>query len=83
MEGLGERADDGGVLEVDVDAGVREGAEDVLQAGMGSAPSMRAFWTSVKGSRAMAPVRSVTRSRVRSWKATTTPSAVACASVSR
>ena len=33
--------------------------------------------------REMRPTRSVTRSRVWSWKASTTPSAVACASVSR
>jgi hypothetical protein len=32
---LGERADDGGVLQVDVDARLGEGAEDVLQAGDG------------------------------------------------
>ena len=37
----------------------------------------------VQGSSATRPARSVTRSRVRSWKASSTPSAVACTSVSR
>jgi len=51
--------------------------------GIGSVPPMRAAETSLSGSRAIRPVRSVTRSSVRSWNATRAPSAVACTSVSR
>ena len=51
--------------------------------GMGSVPAIRASATVRYGSRAIRPPRSVTRSSVRSWNATSTPSAVACRSVSR
>ena len=51
--------------------------------GTGSVPPMRAVRTTSHGSRATAPVPSVTRSRTSSWKATSRESAVTCTSVSR
>ena len=51
--------------------------------GIGSVPSMRAPAMSRWFRREIRPGCPVTRSSVRSWKATSTPSAVACASVSR
>ncbi len=51
--------------------------------GIGSWPLILAFDTSDQGRSAILPVRSVTRSRLLSWNATTTPSLVACTSVSR
>jgi hypothetical protein len=50
--------------------------------GTGSRPAMRAARTSRQGSWATAPLRSVTRSRVGSCMAISTPSAVTLASVS-
>jgi hypothetical protein len=51
--------------------------------GTGSVPPILAAATCSKLSSAIRPVASVTRSRLLSWNATTVPSAVACASVSR
>lgn len=51
--------------------------------GTGSLPATLARATSLHGRSAMRPARSVTRSRVGSWKAASTPSAVRWTSVSR
>ena len=50
---------------------------------MGSRPPMRASDSSDQCIESTRPVRSVTRSSVASWKATSVPSAVICTSVSR
>ena len=80
---VGQQIDGGGGLGVDVEPGVREGLNSSLSRGMGSRPWIRASATSVYGSsrdRAGAVGDPV---QLGSWKASSTPSAVACTSVSR
>ena len=59
-----------------------QAASTSSRTGIGSAPATRTPARSLMVSRQTRPGWPVTRSSVRSWKATSTPSAVACASVS-
>ena len=79
-----QRADGAGLLDVDVEPDVGPAAQQVLeQRDRLDAADPRRAPPSDQGSRATVPRLSVTRSRVWSWNASSTPSAVAWTSVSR
>ena len=80
---LDQRLDRAVVLRVDVDPGVGEAAEQVLEQRDRLPAVDPGLGHDAWGRRAISPVRSVTRSRWSSWKASSTPSAVTWTSVSR
>ena len=84
LDEVGERPDRAVGLDVDVEAGVGELVEQLGQRrDLLAAADQRAPHLVVRSARRSRPAWSVTRSRTVSWKASSTPSLVACTSVSR